>query len=76
MLTIVDVEEAGIEAEAIAAQWEQEFIRNFTVPLVRMQAVMGLLSLPPEVRAGVGGRLAGPAKQRIERMNKRAIPGG
>jgi hypothetical protein len=70
MLTVIDLDEAQIEAEAQAQQWEQDFQRAFNAPMLRMQAVMSLLALPDEMRSIVRGPLAEQGQQRVEKMRR------
>jgi hypothetical protein len=73
MLTVIDIDEATIEAEAVALKWEREFQAAFTRPLQVMQATMSMLSLPPDLHGSVRGgdvKLAQRGTQRAEKMRR------
>ncbi len=72
MLTTIDVDEAALEAEAIAQDWEAEFQRAFQAPLILARSLQAMLALPAEMRPLVQGdpkRLA-RVGQRLERMRR------
>jgi hypothetical protein len=70
MLTVIDIDEATIEAEAVAQQWEREFQSAFTRPLQVMQATMSMLAVPPEFGQLVEGPLGARAQTRSEKMRR------
>jgi hypothetical protein len=73
MLTVIDIDEATIEAEAVAKQWEREFQAAFTRPLQVMQATMSMLAVPPELSGSVRGgdlKLAQRGTQRADKMRR------
>lgn len=76
MLTVIDIDEATLEAEATAEQWEQEFQRAFTGPARTLQAVQSFLSLPPEMAALVQGdrNLIERGRGRAETLRREMSP--
>lgn len=68
MLTVIDIDEATIEAVATAKQWEREFQEAFTRPVQVMQATMSLLAVPPEFGKMIEGQLGARAQRRSEKM--------
>lgn len=49
--TIVDMDAAFLSAQALAGEWEEEFMLEWTGPLIMAETVQMFLSLPPESRA-------------------------
>lgn len=74
MLTVIDIDEAAIEAEAVVKKWEAEFVQEFTRPLLVMQATMSMLAVPPEFGQLVEGPLSVRAQARSEKMRMKNNP--
>jgi hypothetical protein len=74
MLTVIDIDEATIEAEAAAQQWEREFQDAFTKPLQVMRATMSMLAVPPEFGKLAEGPLSARAQARSEKMRMNNDP--
>jgi hypothetical protein len=71
MISILDIDEAGLSAEDKSAEWEEEFQKIFNGPLLAAKGIMELLSMSPKERDAkikAGGKDVERMVKHVDRM--------